>query len=98
MWKNDTLATDANGRGCSLGASSPAGIVTARNVTVPAFPRHLSAGDERLLWGRIEPTGRSQAKVRQGPTWRFVDEGAARLGQCYRTLLSSSAWTPARGC
>jgi hypothetical protein len=42
-------------------------------------PRRSIAGDERLLWGRIEPTGRSQAKVRQGPTRRSAYESAARL-------------------
>jgi hypothetical protein len=32
------------------------------------------------LNGRIEPTGRSEAKVRQGPTRRSAYESAARLG------------------
>jgi hypothetical protein len=54
---------------------------------------HCPIGSDRSTWfplfhcwrrksflGRIEPTGRSQAKVCQGPTRRPVYESAARLG------------------
>src|SRR5580704_15141396 len=48
-----------------------------------------------VSFGSIGPTGRSQAKVRQGPTRRPVYESAARLGHA---PLPSSEWSPARRC
>jgi hypothetical protein len=57
----------------------------SRQAASRASRRNLPFPAVRLLatnvsFGRIEPTGRSQAKVRQGPTWRSVYESAARLG------------------
>ena len=45
----------------------------------PSFPAVRLLATNVSFGGRIEPTGRLQAKVRQGPTRRSAYESAARL-------------------